>query len=117
MGDKLMHGDRATPEGIYRVIDKKNGVKTRYYKALLINYPNESDKARYYNAIRSGVLSKKTSIGGLIEIHGDGGRGINWTEGCIALENRLMDTVFDLCQINTPVIIVGSDKPMEEYFN
>lgn len=117
MGNKLTRGDRATPEGIYRIIEKKYAPKTKYYKALLLNYPNDEDRARYYEAIRSGTLSKLNPIGGLIEIHGTGGKGINWTEGCIALENRNMDSIFEYCQVNTPVIIVGASKRMEEYIN
>ena len=117
MGHKLSIGDSATPEGVYRVTAKKNNGKTKYYKALLLNYPNERDKQKYNKAIKDGVLSQKTHIGGLIEIHGTGGKGINWTEGCIALENKQMDIVYDLCQVNTPVIIVGSSKSLEDYFN
>jgi len=43
----------------------------------------------------------------LIEIHGEGGKGANWTQGCIALKNEDMDELFDLAQIGTPVTIVG----------
>ena len=117
MGDKLFAGDKATPEGVYKVTEKKNSAKTKYYKALLINYPNNEDQKRYNKMVKSGEISKKTSIGGLIEIHGDGGKGVHWTDGCIALENNEMDIVYNQCGVNTPVIIVGSRLPLEEYLN
>jgi hypothetical protein len=117
MGDKLHAGDKATPEGIYKVIDKKSGSRTKYHKALLINYPNSEDQKRYDKMVKSGEISRKTGIGNLIEIHGDGGKGVHWTDGCVALENKEMDLVYSLSAVNTPVIIVGSRVPLEEYLN
>lgn len=117
MGDKMHAGDKATPEGVYKVIEKKSGSRTKYYKALLINYPNNDDQKRYDKMVKSGEISKKTGIGGLIEIHGDGGKGVHWTDGCVALENKEMDVVFSQSAVNTPVIIVGSRVPLEEYLN
>jgi L,D-peptidoglycan transpeptidase YkuD (ErfK/YbiS/YcfS/YnhG family) len=117
MGDKMYAGDKATPEGVYKVLEKKSRAKTKYYKALLINYPNSEDQKRYDKMVRSGEISRRTGIGGLIEIHGDGGKGVNWTDGCIALENKQMDVVFSQCSVNTPVIIVGSRLPLEDYLN
>lgn len=117
MGEKLFAGDKATPEGVYKILEKKSSAKTKYHKALLINYPNSDDQKRYDKMVKSGEISKRTGIGGLIEIHGEGGKGVHWTDGCIALENKEMDVVFNQCGINTPVIIVGSRLPLEDYLN
>ena len=117
MGDKSMFGDKATPEGVYKVKAKKRGVATKYYKALLLNYPNNDDRKRFDQMVSSGRIAKNARIGGLIEVHGEGGRGIHWTDGCIALVNSDMDTVYNLCSVDTPVIIVGSRAPLEEYLN
>lgn len=117
MGDKIMKGDKSTPEGIYRVTEKKKGAKTKYHKALLLNYPNDDDKARFESLKKAGIISGNTQIGGLIEIHGDGGKGIHWTDGCIALNNKDMDVLYELCAVSTPVIIIGADKTLEEYLN
>jgi L,D-peptidoglycan transpeptidase YkuD (ErfK/YbiS/YcfS/YnhG family) len=117
MGDKLYAGDKATPEGVYKVLEKKSRGKTKYYKALLINYPNNEDQRRFDKMVRSGEISKKTHIGGLIEIHGDGGKGVHWTDGCVALENTEMDVVFSQASVNTTVVIVGSRLPLEDYLN
>lgn len=104
-------GDRATPEGRYRVVQKKQGAATKYYKALLINYPNEQDRMRYFQARKQGKIPWRAGIGSLIEIHGDGGEGRDWTDGCIALRNGDMDKVFAWTQVGTPVTIVGTYEP------
>jgi murein L,D-transpeptidase YafK len=108
IGAKLYKGDKATPEGLYHVTKKLHGQKTKYYKALMINYPNEADKNRFASEKKRGTLSKRAQIGGLIEIHGGGGRGVNWTEGCIALRDSEMDIVYREIAEGTPVTIVGS---------
>ena len=106
--DKQRSGDRATPEGMYRVVQKRARGQTTYYKALLINYPNDEDRAEFAMAKRRGWVSRRASIGGLIEIHGEGGRNEDWTLGCMALANRDMDELFRLVDVGTPVTIVGT---------
>ncbi|MFO7616636.1 MAG: L,D-transpeptidase [Bacteroidales bacterium] len=114
IGDKRFAGDKATPEGLYKVTRKKEGRNTIYYKALLLNYPNEEDKKRFQEAIRNKTISRNAQIGGLIEIHGGGGKGINWTDGCVALENRDMDALYRLVPVGCPVLIVGSLHSLTE---
>jgi L,D-peptidoglycan transpeptidase YkuD (ErfK/YbiS/YcfS/YnhG family) len=116
LGDKTQSGDRTTPEGKYKVTGKRSGSKTLYHKSLEINYPNEDDKRRFEQEKRKGNLPSNARIGGSIAIHGDGGRGIDWTEGCVALENGDMDILFSLCPIGTPVAIVGSLVPLDKIF-
>jgi hypothetical protein len=108
VGDKKVKGDDATPEGMYKIIQKFDGGRTKYYKALLLDYPNEEDKQKFKSEIRNGSLPAWSKIGGLIEIHGNGGKGIDWTEGCIALTDKEMDVVFKTVKVGTPVTIVGS---------
>jgi hypothetical protein len=108
IGAKLYKGDKATPEGVYYVTKKLHGKKTKYYKALMINYPNETDKNRFDREKKRGTLSKKAQIGGLIEIHGGGGKGVNWTDGCVALRDSEMDIVYRETDVGTTVTIVGS---------
>jgi lipoprotein-anchoring transpeptidase ErfK/SrfK len=107
--DKLHEGDGATPEGRYRVVARLGSVKSIYYKALLLDYPNADDRAEFTRAKRSGDLPAGARIGGLIEIHGGGGRSQDWTSGCVALANSDMDRVFERAGVGTPVTIVGSD--------
>ena len=108
VGDKRTMGDMATPEGMYRITKKFDGGKTKYYKALLLDYPNEEDKEKFREEIAHGSLPSSAKIGGLIEIHGNGGKGIDWTEGCIALTDKEMDVVFKIVKVGTPVTIIGS---------
>ncbi|MBI4720414.1 MAG: L,D-transpeptidase, partial [Chitinivibrionia bacterium] len=111
IGDKHYRGDKATPEGKYHVRKKKGPGYTRYYKALEIDYPNAADLQWFREAKRKGQVSARASIGGIIEIHGNGGRGENWTEGCVALKNSDMDRVFEAANVGTPVTIVGALDP------
>ncbi len=113
MSDKLYRGDKATPEGRYHITKKKSHRDTKYYKALLINFPNDEDKAEYATNVKKGRVSKR-GLGSLIEIHGGGGRGIDWTDGCVALTNEDMDKIYDQAAVGTPVTIVGSLKTLQE---
>jgi len=113
IGTKQYRGDKATPEGRYHITKKKTRHQTKYYKALLINYPNDEDKVRYSTNVKKGNIPKR-GIGNLIEIHGDGGKGINWTDGCVALTNNEMDRLFELVGVGTPVTIVGSLRSLKE---
>lgn len=107
LSQKLRAGDGATPEGIYRVTRRKGRGDTRYYRALLLDYPNAEDRIRFRHARARGEIERSASIGGLIEIHGEGGRGRNWTDGCIALTNSDMDYLFERLGPGSPVVIVG----------
>jgi len=117
VGDKRVKGDNATPEGMYKVTKKLDGRKTKYYKALLIDYPNAEDIQRFNSEIAKGTLPRNAKIGGLIEIHGNGGKGIDWTEGCIALTDKEMDAVYKITRVGTPVTIVGSIVNLEKIVN
>jgi len=116
LGDKKSRGDMATPEGKYSVTKKLSGGSTKYHKALLINYPNKIDVQEFNERIRNGQLRADASIGDLIEIHGDGGKGGNWTQGCVALKNSDMDVLFKYVSKGTPVTIIGSTLTLEEFF-
>ena len=107
VNDKLRSGDAATPEGRYRITAKKPG--STYYKALALNYPNDEDRQEFARLRRQGRIPNGASMGGLIEIHGDGGRGKDWTKGCVAVTNRDMDDLFRRVSVGTPVTIVGGD--------
>lgn len=106
---KLRSGDGATPEGRYRITAKKGAGQSTYYKALLLDYPNDEDRARFARERQAGSIPRGASPGSLIEIHGEGGRGKDWTRGCVALTNRDIDDLFARVPVGTPVTIVGSN--------
>ena len=103
-GPKLYQGDMRTPEGLYRVIEKKDRGQTKYYLALLLDYPNDQDRARHESAVRKGKIPFEAGVGGSIEIHGEG-RGEDWTHGCVALYNQDMTELFKNISPGTPVWI------------
>lgn len=109
INQKSHSGDRTTPEGLYRITKKKGNGQSKYGLALLLDYPNAEDQRRFQAAKARGELTKRTRIGGLIEIHGEGGRGVDWTDGCIAPDNHGMETLFREASVGTMVAIVGSD--------
>jgi hypothetical protein len=109
---KLHAGDRATPEGNYRVLEMRAPGQTRFYKALLLDYPNAVDRRRYRELVKTSI--HRGGIGSLIEIHGDGGQGRDWTDGCVALSNPDMDRLFAMVKVTTPVTIVGTYATTDE---
>lgn len=114
IGDKKLEGDKATPEGFYRVTEKLDSRKTRFYKALLLNYPNEYDLQNFNLEKQNGTIHESARIGGAIEIHGQGGLGTDWTNGCIALIDSDMDIVYRYSSPGTLVTIVGSLRSLDE---
>jgi lipoprotein-anchoring transpeptidase ErfK/SrfK len=117
IGDKLYAGDNATPEGRYVVTRKKAGRESGYYKAMMLNYPNEEDRAEFAARRRSGQIPKSRGIGGLIEIHGNGGKGADWTKGCVALTDEKIDELFSKLSVGSPVTIVGSTVSLSDLLN
>jgi L,D-peptidoglycan transpeptidase YkuD (ErfK/YbiS/YcfS/YnhG family) len=105
--DKVRSGDHATPEGRYKVTSKRNLGQTAYYKALMLDYPNQEDRRRFDELRRKGEIPRGAGPGSLIEIHGEGGRAKDWTRGCVAVSNEHMDKLFQRVRVGTPVTIVG----------
>ena len=112
MAHKERTGDKATPEGNYRITSKKERGSTIYHKAMLLDYPNAEDRIRFAAKKRKGLISRNAGIGNLIEIHGNGGKGFDWTIGCIGLRDRDVDDLFRLVSSGTRVTIVGSIQPL-----
>jgi L,D-peptidoglycan transpeptidase YkuD (ErfK/YbiS/YcfS/YnhG family) len=107
--DKLRAGDAATPEGRYQVNGKRGAGRAQYYKALDLDYPNAEDRKEFVRLKKLGKIPRHASLGGSIQIHGEGGRGRDWTRGCVAVSNRDMDDLFGRIAVGTPVTIVGGD--------
>lgn len=111
--DKKHAGDAATPEGRYRVVEKRGPGATRWHRALLLDYPNDDDRKSFLEAQRRGEIPKGRGIGAWIEIHGRGGRGMHWTDGCVALTDADMNHLFRAVEVGDEVTIVGrADLPV-----
>ncbi len=110
--DKRIEGDGCTPEGFYKITEKRDIGKTKFYRGFMLNYPNELDKREFADLIASRDVPQEALIGGLIMIHGRGSGldpsngGANWTLGCVALSNEDIDRIFGLVGVGTPVTIV-----------
>ncbi|OEY66196.1 L,D-transpeptidase family protein [Marinobacter sp. X15-166B] len=105
VGHKLSEGDARTPEGDY-ILNWRNA-NSRFYKSIHISYPNHEDRA----LARAWGLNP----GGSIMIHGlpnDAGdlafayAGLDWTDGCIAVNNDEMDEIWRLVADGTPIQIL-----------
>lgn len=110
LADKLYEGDEATPEGLYKITEKRGRGQTSFYRALMLDYPTEEDRREHAEARRQGLVPRGRGPGGLIEIHGMGGRGFDWTLGCVAITNDEMDRLFAAVSVGTKVVIVGTAR-------
>lgn len=108
MLEKQFQGDGATPEGRYRVTDKRGQGQTQFYRALTLDYPNAEDHRRFQFAKRAGRISPTKGIGGQIEIHGADNELLARTLGCIMLDNSNMAVLYEGVSVGTPVTIVGA---------
>lgn len=111
-GSKLFEGDLRTPIGFYAVVDKR--WHPRWRRFLLLDYPNAQDVHRYWLAMEAGDIPRRGSgyadVGGAIGIHGTdkpqlNRRGVDWTFGCISLDNDAVQELAQLVPIGTPVLI------------
>ncbi|HJN76840.1 MAG TPA: L,D-transpeptidase family protein [Myxococcota bacterium] len=103
-GHKQRRGDLRTPEGWYRTSDKP---WSNFYGAIAVHYPAKADAARglkaelitqaQHDAIVLAIDEGRkppqdTRLGGEILIHGGGGE-VDWTLGCVALDDAEIDTL------------------------
>lgn len=117
-GHKQVEGDGKTPEGEYYVCVRNSN--SSFYLSLGVSYPNKEDAAaaledgridnntydRIVNAIDKGQCPDwNTALGGAIMIHGCGG-SLDWTAGCVAVDNDVMDLLFEYCPIGTKITIL-----------
>jgi len=109
-GDKLMEGDRRTPEGTFRITQKRQHPKWGCF--LLLDYPNGESISRFTARKKAGLIPSNARIGGGIGIHGTRPHEeyavdsyINWTEGCISLKYSEVFELFELLPIGTVVEI------------
>lgn len=104
-GHKQQEGDEKTPEGRYK-LDFKN-IGSGYYKSIRISYPNATDRKK--------ARDKGVAPGGDVMIHGQkNGFGwfapvmqlFNWTNGCIAVNNKDMEFIWRSVDVGTPIEIL-----------
>jgi lipoprotein-anchoring transpeptidase ErfK/SrfK len=106
--EKQFQGDGATPEGRYRITDKRGAGRTQFYRALVLDYPNQDDRRRFAQGKKVGRIPAVKQIGGQIEIHGVENELMAQTLGCVMLDNAQMSALFERVEPGTPVSIVGA---------
>jgi murein L,D-transpeptidase YafK len=111
-GSKLYEGDRRTPTGLYTIVDKRRHARWRHF--MLLDYPNLHDLHRYWTAMEAGDIPTRgdeyAGVGGAIGIHGTdeptlNAKNVDWTFGCISLQNRDVDELASLVPVGTLVWI------------
>jgi murein L,D-transpeptidase YafK len=106
IGHKVKRGDYRTPEGTFFIHRKLCSPK--YYRSLCISYPRPID---IRNAEEKGF-----DPGGDITIHAQPkwnakGKGNaytlskNWTQGCVAVTNNVMETLWYEVREGVPIVI------------
>ncbi|CAA6823570.1 MAG: ErfK/YbiS/YcfS/YnhG family protein [uncultured Sulfurovum sp.] len=106
VGTKLKRGDKKTPEGTYGIRDIRGDKK--YYKEILISYPNAEDKKRSKDLgfhPGSGITFHAQVPWNWNGSGDDYTLSNDWTNGCLALTNHGMDTVLAMIDKNTVVEI------------
>ena len=110
LGDKLLAGDRKTPEGTFHVILKK--LHPKWDKFIALDYPTKEDYEKFNDRKAKGIIHKDAKIGGSIGIHGTWPKQDfvvdhfqNWTQGCICTKNEYIDELYKTIPIGTTVII------------
>ena len=102
MGHKRFQGDERTPEGRYTIT--YGNEQSSFYLSLHIDYPNARDRAY--------ARARGRSPGGLIFIHGQPNavKGLrtlpgDWTAGCIAVADTVIEELWRIAPIGTEVVI------------
>jgi hypothetical protein len=109
---KQWEGDLRTPEGFYTIVEKYYNPRWKWF--LRLSYPNYLDRVRYETMLYKGLVpfrgGRPRPLGGAIGIHGTDRPSfnrtrINWTLGCISLDNDAIDELDQLLPVGTLVII------------
>ncbi len=108
--DKMMEGDKETPEGNFTIISKR--VHEKWDRFMELDYPNAESYAKFNQRKEEGLIPPYAKIGGGIGIHGtwphdeitvDGYQ--NWTDGCISLKDRDIEELYNMIPVGTRVTI------------
>jgi murein L,D-transpeptidase YafK len=114
LGPKRREGDGRTPEGRFYVCTRN--AASRFHRFLGLSYPRPEDaegRAEYTAIAEAHARGLRppwdTPLGGQIGVHGaPNGQAMpegDWTEGCIALDDDVMDLLWERCALGTPVEI------------
>lgn len=110
LGDKMVQGDRETPEGTFTIISKK--VHNKWSRYMGLDYPTQESIDLFNRRKQMGLIPANANIGGDIGIHGTWpheGYAIdqyqNWTLGCISLKNEHVARLYNMLPVGTRITI------------
>ncbi|RYG44864.1 MAG: murein L,D-transpeptidase [Chitinophagaceae bacterium] len=110
LDDKKMEGDKKTPEGSFRIVNKR--VHDKWYRFLGIDYPTKESWDRFKERKKRGEIPASASIGGGVGIHGTWpnedfiiDKYKNWTLGCISMKKDHVLELYAFTPIGTSVVI------------
>ena len=110
LDDKKMEGDKKTPEGTFKIINKR--IHDKWSRFLAIDYPNEESRRKFNTRKQRGEIPAYARIGGGIGIHGTWphedfvvDRYKNWTLGCISMKRSEVEEIYRFVKPGTKVII------------
>ncbi len=108
--DKMIQGDKKTPNGTFTVLLKK--IHPKWGKELLLDYPLSEDVEKFKERKKQGLIPKNARIGDGIAIHGTRPEEewtvdseYNWTDGCISLKYSEMKELYEYIKQGTKVTI------------
>jgi lipoprotein-anchoring transpeptidase ErfK/SrfK len=110
LDDKRMEGDKNTPEGTFRIVNKR--VHDKWYRYMGLDYPTKESLEKFNARKKRGERPSSASPGGGIGIHGTWpnedyqiDRYKNWTNGCISLKNSDIKDLYSYVPVGTPITI------------
>lgn len=110
LDDKKMEGDRNTPEGNFKIANKR--LHEKWDRFMGLDYPTKESLAKFKERKRRGEVPANASPGGGVGIHGTWphedfviDRYKNWTNGCISLKNEDVEDLYSYVPVGTPVTI------------
>jgi len=110
LDDKKVEGDRNTPEGEFRIVNKR--IHDKWDRYMGLDYPTTESIQRFNERKKRGEIPANASPGGGIGIHGTWphedfviDRYKNWTNGCISLKNEDVEDLYSYIPVGTPITI------------
>ena len=110
LDDKMVEGDRKTPEGTFHILSKRKHEK--WDKMMDLDFPTKADIEKFNARKAKGLIPKNARIGSGIAIHGTWQHDEhvvdlfqNWTNGCISLKNEDVDELYSMIPVGTKVTI------------
>ncbi len=110
LGDKKMEGDKNTPEGSFRITNKK--IHDKWHRFMGIDYPTKESWDKFNRRKKAGEIPSTARIGGSIGIHGTWpndemvvDKYKNWTLGCISMKNEDVEDLYKYTTSGTKVTI------------